>query len=205
MRQASAKLAKGRDSQSLIDIYPTLIDLCNLQGDTRKNAQGAPLMASVCAHSSPIQDQAMGWARGASPCALPDQRIIISQLQHWAYRTERYRYIIYNNGKEELYDHANDPHEWDNLANIQSLIPQSAIQRAIFDQLPYNEDAMQTVNIKREPSKSGAELWKDKYFKNTLKRILMETAHLAGPNSKHTKEAQRHSLAYSILPQLGSD
>jgi hypothetical protein len=36
-------------------------------------------------------------------------------LQHYAIRTDRYRYILYNNGKEELYDHQNDPNEWNNL------------------------------------------------------------------------------------------
>ncbi len=36
-------------------------------------------------------------------------------LQHYAIRTDRYRYILYNNGKEELYDHQNDPSEWNNL------------------------------------------------------------------------------------------
>ena len=31
-------------------------------------------------------------------------------------RTERYRYIRYRTGSEELYDHVTDPHEWNNLA-----------------------------------------------------------------------------------------
>jgi hypothetical protein len=31
-------------------------------------------------------------------------------------RSERYRYIRYKDGTEELYDHANDPNEWHNLA-----------------------------------------------------------------------------------------
>ena len=32
-------------------------------------------------------------------------------------RTDRWRYIRYADGSEELYDHNNDPHEWTNLAN----------------------------------------------------------------------------------------
>jgi len=32
-------------------------------------------------------------------------------------RTERWRYIQYANGDEEIYDHDADPHEWKNLAN----------------------------------------------------------------------------------------
>jgi iduronate 2-sulfatase len=36
--------------------------------------------------------------------------------QHWSVRTKRWRYILYNNGSEELYDHDKDPYEWNNLA-----------------------------------------------------------------------------------------
>ena len=38
-------------------------------------------------------------------------------------RDERYRYIRYPDGTEELYDHAIDPHEFNNLANDRKLIP----------------------------------------------------------------------------------
>ena len=31
-------------------------------------------------------------------------------------RCERWRYIRYHDGTEELYDHANDPMEWSNVA-----------------------------------------------------------------------------------------
>ncbi|MDE0105954.1 MAG: hypothetical protein OXN89_26535 [Bryobacterales bacterium] len=33
-----------------------------------------------------------------------------------AFRTERWRYVRYRDGSEELYDHSNDPWEWVNLA-----------------------------------------------------------------------------------------
>lgn len=35
---------------------------------------------------------------------------------HFALRTSRWRYILYRNGKEELYDHQTDPREVINLA-----------------------------------------------------------------------------------------
>jgi hypothetical protein len=35
-----------------------------------------------------------------------------------ALRTERWRYIRYADGGEELYDHQNDPDEWHNLARL---------------------------------------------------------------------------------------
>ena len=52
--------------------------------------------------------------------------------QHWSLRTERWRYIRYNNGAEELYDHANDPHEWTNLAESPDA---AAIKRQLKEQL----------------------------------------------------------------------
>ena len=36
---------------------------------------------------------------------------------HHSVRSERYRYTLTSNGEKELYDHLNDPHEWNNLAN----------------------------------------------------------------------------------------
>ena len=36
--------------------------------------------------------------------------------QNYSYRTENWRYILYRNGKEELYNHKKDAHAWYNLA-----------------------------------------------------------------------------------------
>ena len=39
------------------------------------------------------------------------------ERQHYSLRTKRYRYVFCNSGEEELYDHATDPNEWNNLAH----------------------------------------------------------------------------------------
>jgi hypothetical protein len=35
--------------------------------------------------------------------------------ENTAAQSERYRYLRYEDGSEELYDHQKDPHEWTNL------------------------------------------------------------------------------------------
>lgn len=102
---------------SLIDIYPTLVDLCALTGDTRKNAHGA----SLDGHSLRplLQDPTSGaWdgPRAALTMVFAGKGTEKNPAQqHWSVRTRRWRYILYNNGSEELYDHGSDPHEWNNL------------------------------------------------------------------------------------------
>ena len=39
---------------------------------------------------------------------------------NYSIRSERYRYIHYNDGSEEFYDHADDAHEWNNLIGTRS-------------------------------------------------------------------------------------
>jgi len=94
---------------SLIDLYPTLVDLCGLKGDTKKNQNGHDLDGfSVRPFLEDPKSEKWDGPEGA-----------LSTLQgkHWTYRTRDWRYIRYENGEEELYNHANDPHEWTNLAD----------------------------------------------------------------------------------------
>ena len=103
---------------SLIDLYPTLADLCGLKSDTRKNDQGAKLDG----HSvRPFLENPTSGKWDGPDAALtmvyagPETNWDPGK-QHWSVRTERWRYIRYNNGAEELYDHEKDPREWANLA-----------------------------------------------------------------------------------------
>ncbi len=103
---------------SLVDLYPTLADLCSLQGDTRKNEEGAELDG----HSMRpfLEDPENGTWNGPD-AALSMVRSggdhdKIAEMQHYSVRTRDFRYTRYNNGFEELYDHRNDPYEWTNVA-----------------------------------------------------------------------------------------
>jgi len=106
---------------SLIDVYPTLLDLCGLSTQTTKNEKGHPLdghsMRSLLENPA-----AQSWqgARAALTVVYADEVYKDDpEMHHYAIRTQRYRYILYNNGMEELYDHDNDPYEWHNLADRQ--------------------------------------------------------------------------------------
>ncbi len=90
----------GRCTQpaELMDIYPTLVELCGLT--PRTDLEGLSLVPQ-------LRDASAKRARPA----------ITSHNQgNHGVRSERWRYIRYADGTEELYDHANDPREWTNLA-----------------------------------------------------------------------------------------
>jgi len=178
---------------SLIDLYPTLADLCNLQGDTRKNNQGAPLdgfsMRPLLANP-----QAGNWdgpdgaltMRFAGP-----QNNNVPAKQHWAYRTERYRYIVYNDGNEELYDHSNDPHELRNLAdNPEYASLKAQYKKAIFDQLPSKEESHKTAEKAQAANKVDAEKWKNLYFKKHPEADTNQDGTLSWPEFQKHKKGQ---------------
>lgn len=102
--QAKAGETSGRPV-SLLDIYPTLVELCRLPKPAALDGTSlVPLLRAPDA----------AWERPA----------VMTYLQgNHAIRSERWRYIRYANGNEELYDHVVDPHEWTNLAARPDLVP----------------------------------------------------------------------------------
>ncbi len=83
---------------SLIDIYPTLIDLCDLPKLKILDGQSlAPL----------LENPQRKWDTPVVMTYGPNNHAI---------KTERWRYIQYHDGGQELYDHDQDPNEWVNLA-----------------------------------------------------------------------------------------
>jgi len=83
---------------SLIDLYPTVLELCGLPG--RDGVDGQSLVPL-------LENPRRVWER---PVLMSFGR------GNNAVRTERWRYILYHDGGEELYDHSKDPQEWVNLA-----------------------------------------------------------------------------------------
>jgi len=103
---------------ALIDLYPTLADLCGLKGDTRKGEGGARLDGHSlrCFLEDPAREAWNGPEAALTVIYAGGASGNDPYKQHWSVRTRRWRYIRYNNGAEELYDHDRDPHEWENLA-----------------------------------------------------------------------------------------
>lgn len=103
---------------SLIDVYPTLLDLCGLPTNTAKNEMGHDL-DGYSLRPFLLQPDTEEWPGPAGALSVVYAGKATSNhptRQHYALRTKRYRYLRYNTGKEELYDHQEDPNEWVNLA-----------------------------------------------------------------------------------------
>ncbi len=81
---------------SLLDLYPTVMDLCGLSNPHLDGTSLMPLLKNPKA------------ARKPAVCTyLPGNHAVI---------TEKWRYIMYSDGTEELYDRKGDPDEFTNLA-----------------------------------------------------------------------------------------
>lgn len=102
---------------SLVDIYPSLVDICNLSKNNKKNENGLQL-GGYSFKSLLEKPDSNDWngPEGALTAIATDVVNYNLEAQTFAYRTEDYRYIVYPNGSEELYDLKNDPNEWHNLA-----------------------------------------------------------------------------------------
>ena len=92
-----ARAKCGRPAE-LLDLYPTLVEMAGLP--TKEELEGhslAPLLKNDKAERK--------WPA-----------ITTHNQNNHAVRTERWRYIRYADGSEELYDCRDDPNEWTNLA-----------------------------------------------------------------------------------------
>ena len=109
----------GGESQrpvSLIDLFPTLVDLCGLPTDTRRNAKGAG-MDGFSLKPFLLDPDSKNWSGpDAALTAINKWGDPDPVGQSYALRSQQWRYIRYHNGDEELYDCLKDPYEWHNLA-----------------------------------------------------------------------------------------
>jgi len=97
---------KVTSSVSLIDMYPTFIELCNLP--KVKNIEGVSLASSL-----------------KKPSGSTDRNVFLpsNEKGSFAVINTNWRYISYADGGEELYNVKEDPNEWYNLAKDEKYRP----------------------------------------------------------------------------------
>ena len=104
----------------LVDLFPTLAELCGLPPVAGLDGQSlVPL----------LREPTRAWDRPA---------LTTHGAGNHTLRSERWRYIRYADGGEELYDHQNDPHEWTNLAGRPDF---AAIKADLAKALPKTDAA----------------------------------------------------------------
>lgn len=113
----------------MTSLYPTLLELCRLPADAKCDGRSlVPL----------LRDPKAKW----------DQPAVMTYLRgNHAVRGDRWRFIRYADGSEELYDHNADPNEWHNLADDERFEGVMASHRKW---LPTTE-AKQVPDLKRRP------------------------------------------------------
>ena len=94
-----AEQADVSTTVSLIDMYPTFIELCGLPAVA--NLDGTSIASTIY-----------------DPSTATDRNVLLPYLDPGGYAVinDTWRYIHYSDESEELYHVKNDPHEWTNLA-----------------------------------------------------------------------------------------
>jgi arylsulfatase A-like enzyme len=117
-----------------LSIYPTLCDLCQVPVPTHVEGHSLrPLLA----------DPAAAWDRPA---------LTTHGYQNHAVRSEKWRYIRYADGSEELYDETADPYEWTNLA---SAAEHAATKADLARWLPKTNEPTVRKNNEAQPKARG--------------------------------------------------
>jgi arylsulfatase A-like enzyme len=135
------KGARCAQPVELLDIFPTLLQLAGLPA--RADLEGHSLAPQLVDASMP----------------RPWPAITTHNQGNHSVRTDRWRYIHYADGSEELYDEQNDPHEWKNLATQSDL---ANVKRELAQWLPKIDVAAVPGSAQRVltyDAKTGAVTW----------------------------------------------
>ncbi len=118
----------------LIDIFPTLLDLCGLP--PRSDLEGLSLKPLVKRETADARGE---WTRKGIVTTFGPN--------HHSIRSNDFRYTRYADGSEELFDHRSDPHEWKNLADVEEF-------KTVIDE---HRQWLPQLNVEPVPNSSGAD------------------------------------------------
>lgn len=167
---------------SLIDVYPTFIDLCDLPNDPHRGRSGY----SLDGHSIKplILNPNSHWnGPNVAITALPGKdhsqhREHIGTLYpHFSVRSIDWRYSLTSDGQEELYYYPDDPYEFTNLANRRKFAP---LKAKLKEQLIQLRDGPNWVEVSSFPEEefSGFELLAESKGQTTIQLGDTEVARL---------------------------
>jgi arylsulfatase A-like enzyme len=128
----------------LLDIYPTLLELCHLPPNPQ-------LEGDSLVHLLEKPDAA--WSEVA---------VTSYGVGNVSLRDHTHRYIVYEDGSEELYDMIEDPNEWTNLAGDPKY---AGIINQFKKSLPKNQASLSKVSTYKINN-----YWKSKMQKNKKKK-----------------------------------
>lgn len=135
-------------SVQLVDIYPTLVELCNLPQPDHQ-LEGHSLVPL-------LEDPETEWKWPA---------ITTNGRNSHALTTEKWKYIKYFDGTEELYDKENDPMCWNNLATDQEF---DHIKKDLAKYLP-------EINAPNAPTTTWDKYWDRDYPDlEDVQKVLIE-------------------------------
>lgn len=147
--EGSQKGVRCNRITSLLDIYPTLVELCGLP--QKEGLDGQSLIPL-------LKNPEIPWDYPA---------ITTYDFSEFSIRTEDWRYTRYIDDSEELYDHRADPEEWTNLAEDPQY---KQIKERLAEHIPENPAPLKATSYKLMPHHLPPYKSKEEYLADKNKK-----------------------------------
>ena len=165
-------------------IYPTLCDLADI-----------PI-------PSHVEGQSIRGLLKDPNAASSDVAITTFGQNNHAVRTDRWRYIRYADGGEELYDHSNDEYEWTNLA---ALPEHEGLKKELAEKLPARNVAAVTRNgAERKNAKSGESIPGKKNRQQKKQNKALRDPKTSEARAAVVPEKQRPNIVWMIVEDMSA-